>query len=93
MPTVFPLTTSPSNLSAALGPGTYRAQAQTGVAMYYGSFPSDEPDPADTSAMFVVSPREYFVVRVGSTAHPVWVAGQDVGAGAGELILTEARNG
>ena len=90
---VFPLSVSPSNLSAALPPGTYRAQVKAGLHAYYGSFPSDEPDPVDSSAMFVVAPLDNFIVRVGSTAHPVWVVGQDVGIGPGEIILTETRNG
>ena len=92
MPSVFDLTASPVNLSATLAVGTYLCQFQGPVAGFYGAFPASGSDPTDTAGMFAVGPDGFFVVNVGGTHDPVWVAGVDLGAnvGVGKLVIEDA---
>ena len=84
---IKPLTTVPSNLTAVLEPGCHLVQAQVSHVAFYGAVPANDPDPVDTSGMFYIASGDFFVVNVGTAFDPVWVAGQDIGAGPGELVI------
>ena len=84
---IFALTTVPSNLSAVLEPGCHLVQAQVSHLAFYGAVPASDPDPVDTSAMYYAGSGDFFVVNVGAAFDPVWVAGADIGAGPGELVI------
>ena len=83
----FNLSTVPVDLSATLAAGRYLCQFQGTFVGFYGAVPASEPAPVNTGKMYVVSNFGYFVVNVGLNFDPVWVVGEDYGAGAGQLVI------